>query len=255
MASIDDIERILMGKCDLSDLSEDHDIRFSQLEEQIRKLVPIVAEKQFLIETQLAVVREKEKTVLESHSIEYEYMDGPFLEPAHSVFRVLTFLTGRIVLYNVTDEDLPAIMSTLRADLRGENARLQLYFADGLKWMNPLREFRGDLAVRYADIYTITEVPDFPMAFCITAGHEPVVGTYNTNMRNGNNQCAGTDKSLGKNELMGRIDHIRETHKRHNHNTYIITHPSELLTHHQLGLLSYKILLPRWHAMHPHNLN
>ncbi len=232
--------------------------RFHALEEHIRQIEPRVQRQHECVDAIRAGVRKREEDIFCSFGVEHDYMDGPAIEPKYAVFNLLEVPSGRAVIYSDDRRTLRRIGETIQDKMNADIARLDIHLADAIRWMRCLTSFREDLGVRYAIIEAVGEEnPADPMAQVYTVGAAPGVAITLADMRTGASQAAGLQEDMTREEFLGGQvqKQIKEAHHACTHNTYIITHPSDVLDQYQLGIMSGRILQVRWLAMHLESVN
>ncbi len=242
----------------LDTLSGDPDRRFSELEEHIHAIEPRVRRRHEHIDALRAALRKEEKRIFGSFGVEHEYMDGPALEPRYAQFQLLHVPSGRAVIYSGDARVLCQIDEMTRSELSEDLARFEIYLADAMRWMRCLMEFREDLGIRYVSITTVgKENPNDSNAEVYTVGRTQGIAVTIVDMRLGSARAAGMQEDVTREGFFSEQvqEQLRMTHEGCAHNTYILTHPSSVLDHYQLGLMSGRILQGRWLSLHPESVN
>jgi len=238
----------------LSELSDDAGTRYGELEHHILKLEHRMKRRAAHIDDSMTLLRDAEEALLKKERIDYDYFGHddtptPKKEPSH----VVETLAGIVFLYGVDDAGFDLISTQIQKKLGKEEERIAGKLAELEDLAYKYEEFLYDFAVRYAAIAVVgKENIDDEIAVIYCVGKNGKVMFTQANAHQGYSEPDHEEEGAIDEYLSEqKRQEIAEKHAACDHNTYIITHPSDVFDHEMLAIAAGIILQERYFKIRP----
>lgn len=238
----------------LSDLSDDPDVRYSELENHVLQLERRLSHRLTKLERPIRMIREQEELILKQEGIDYEYFSNyENVEPSKPGGGIVDTLSGHVVLYDVDHASFKLLSIKIKEELglREKNIRDKL---EPIKKINAVyQEFMTDFAVRYATLVSVGgENPSMPLSLVYCVGNNDMVMYVRVDMREESSTPIQEEKgTLDEYLSKEKQDELLQDHVLCAHNHYLITHPSDIFDHHRLSIASFAIMQNRFYKANP----
>ncbi len=233
----------------LSDLSDDADARYGELEEHVRRLERRIERRTASIDDSVRLLRDAEEAILAQEGIEYDYFSHDDMpEPKKGPDYVVETLAGVVCLYDLDEAGFDLISMRMQEALGDEHDRIAEEFDDLQEVGHRYAEFMDDLAVRYATVIVVGEedIDDrFAAVYCV--GKEGKAMFVQADAHQESVLVVGEEDGTIEDYLSEKKQQeIAGKHAACDHTTYIITHPSEIFSHENLAIAAGSILQERY---------
>ncbi len=240
---------------ELSDLSDDPQTRYGELEKLTRRLAQRAERRIEHLNNAMAKLRSAEEVILKREGIDYEYFGfddepKPKQEPGH----VVMTCCGIVYLYGVDDARLHHI-DTCMEELDKERGITVGNVDELTEIISRYEEFMSDFAIRYAKVIVVGEENvDCTLAAVYCLGKKGKAMLVAIDVRHGSSSVvdeedATIDDYLSEPKQKCIIaEHTAYEPKR---NVYILTHPSDMFDHEVLADAAGQILQQRYFNARP----
>lgn len=237
----------------LTDLSEDPDERYSELEDHIRQLEGRLRHRADDLEHDIGKLRKQEEIVLKQEKVDYEYFG--YEEPAQpraSPSNVVETIAGIVFLYGLDETSFDFLRMKMQDKFEAENDRIlektNAMTGIGQRYV----DFLDDFAARYANVAVIGE-EDTDLAYALVHCLANNMVTYaHVEARDGYSMPIGEEEVTLEEYLSEEKQaELEAMHADCEHNQYIITHPSEVFEHDMLAIASGVIIQKRYFELNP----
>lgn len=235
----------------LSDLSEDPDERYSELEDHIQRLEGRLERRIVNIEKSVKKLRKQEEIILKQEGIDYDYFDwDEEIKPRKLNRREVDTLSGRVVLYDIDDTSFKLLSMKIKEKI---GAMMESAY-DKLEPINEVyQEFMSDFAIRYSTLVPVgVENSANPLALVYCIGNNDMVMHVQVDVKTGYHLPTHEEEGTLEEYLSKeRQDELLQDHTMCDHNQYLLTHPSDIFDHDRLSIVSFAVVKDRYFKMNP----